>query len=675
MNRKDRRTTKSLGGSPTDHPLYDLYQEAVEYHKAGKIVEAEQRYRQILAFDPQHADTLHMMGLLALDLGRSDISEELIRKAIALQGKNFVFHLSLGNTLRKQRRYDDAIASYKRSISLNSEFAGAFNNIGTTFLAMEKPDEALKYFRKAQSVDPQLLDSLNNIGLALKMQDKDDEATEYFRRVVSIDPNFVEALNNLGANLKKKGLLHEAAACYRQGLAVQPNSLEILSNLSASLRAFGQLDEAIPYLKRAVSLSPSANNFSVLLMGMIYASSVTPEELADTARAFGNNVANQFLRQRPFNRNTDPDRKIRIGYVSPDFGNHVVNFFFEPLLTRHDRNNFEIFGYHNNASEDSITLRLKEKFDGWRSISTMGDDQVADLIEEDEIDILIDLTGHTANNRLLVFARKPAPIQATWLGFPATTGLTAIDYRITDHLAEPEGMTEHLNVEKLWRLPEIFCCYTPHMASPDVIDHPPFEDNGYITFACFNNFVKVTDPTLKAWAKIMDQVPDSRLMLEIHMIDNPEFLADTEARMRRCGIPFDRVILEPRKPSNQFVLYNKIDIALDPFPCVGGTTSMDTVWMGVPLITLSGAHFTSRMGVTILTNAGLPELIAQTTDEYVRLATDLAQDTNRLRKTRHNLRDRVAVSPLMDQDRFARNMEDAYRKMWRLWCDSYKDSQ
>jgi predicted O-linked N-acetylglucosamine transferase (SPINDLY family) len=278
------------------------------------------------------------------------------------------------------------------------------------------------------------------------------------------------------------------------------------------------------------------------------------------------------------------------------------------------------------------------------------------------------MAGHTGYNRLLVFARKPAPIQVTWLGFPATTGMKAMDYRITDAYAEPPGMTENLNVETLWRLPEIFCCYGAHESNPAVIDHPPFEDNGYITFGCFNNFAKVTDPVLETWAKIMSSVPESRLLLEITGLDGPKFRAEVEERLQRQGLPLNRVILEPRKRSNQFVLYNKIDIALDPFPCVGGTTSMDTLWMGVPLVTLAGKHFVSRMGVSILTNAGLPELIAQNTDEYVKLATGLANDRQRLKSLRHNLRDHVVASPLMNQESFARNMETAYREMWRKWC-------
>jgi protein O-GlcNAc transferase len=268
----------------------------------------------------------------------------------------------------------------------------------------------------------------------------------------------------------------------------------------------------------------------------------------------------------------------------------------------------------------------------------------------------------------MVFARKPAPVQVTWLGFPATTGMKAMDYRITDGYAEPEGATEYLSVETLWRMPDVFCCYRPHENSPAVINHPPFEDNGHITFGCFNNFAKVTDPVLEAWAEIMARVPNSRLLLEIKGIDGERFRVETVARMKRLGLPVERVDMLPRRPENQFVLYNRIDMALDPFPCVGGTTSLDSLWMGVPFVTLAGKSFVSRMGVSILTNAGMPELVASNTDEYIKLATGLAQDPERVKNLRKSLRQRVAASPLMAQQAFARHMEDAFRQMWQAWC-------
>jgi protein O-GlcNAc transferase len=338
------------------------------------------------------------------------------------------------------------------------------------------------------------------------------------------------------------------------------------------------------------------------------------------------------------------------------------------LVRHHQKADFEFFAYANMNTEDAATTRLRDGFDHWRNIVSMGDDAVADLIEADGIDILVDLSGHMAANRLLVFARKPAPIQATWLGFTTTTGVSAIDYRITDAYVDPPGMTEHLNTETLWRLPATFCCYQPRAGIADPIDHPPRDDNGFTTFGCFNNFTKVSDRTLRRWAEILNHVPDSRLLLEIVGIDSEAFRRETEARLERLGLPLDRVILEPRKRSNQYVLYNKIDIALDPFPFNGGTTTLDALWMTVPVIALAGEHFTARMGVSILNNIGLPELIAANEAAYVDLAIGLASDPSRLRAMRGNLRQQMSASRMMDFAAFARDMEAAYRAMWRKWC-------
>jgi predicted O-linked N-acetylglucosamine transferase (SPINDLY family) len=359
---------------------------------------------------------------------------------------------------------------------------------------------------------------------------------------------------------------------------------------------------------------------------------------------------------------------LKVGYVSPDFYNHAVAYFIEPVLANHDRSQVEIFCYHSRTHDDHVTERLRALADHWIPCRNMSDEQLAAQIRADGIDILVDLAGHTGYNRLLTFARKPAPVQVTYLGHPATSGLTAMDYRLTDIHAEPPGMTEQFNVEQLWRLPEIFCCYRAQDNSPGVIDHPPLEDNGYVTFGCFNNFSKVTDPVLALWARVLDKVPASRLMLEIRSVDDPAFRAQIESRCARLGFPLERLVLVPRKKENQYILYNRIDIALDPFPCNGGTTSLDTVWMGVPFVTLAGKHFSSRMGVTVLTNAGLPELIAYSEDEYVDIASALALDIDRLKTVRAGLRERVKASPLMDAARFTSHLEQAYRGMWQNRC-------
>ena len=668
MNRKDRRANKTLMTTAGNDPFAAVYLEAVQYHRAGNLSEAEKRYRKILELNPQHAESLHMLGVMAFDVNRDEIAESLVRKAIVIQNKNPAFYLTLGNILKRSEKYEEAIVNYNRAVTLKPNFAGGFNNIGLAYLEMDRSTDALNAFKKAYAIDPKNPHHANNIGYALQKLERIDEAIKYYRLALSVDPNFVDAINNLGNNYTHRGKYDDAIPLFREALKSHPHSPKILFDLGHALYNAGHQDESLSYFRRAIALDPTAGAYDILLMGMIYAASVTPQDLADTARDYGTRFADPVLRQRPLIRDLDRNRKLRIGYVSPDFRAHAVNYFFEPLLTLHDKNNFETFAYSHELGHDHVTGRLKQKFDHWRNIEKLDDDQAADLIEADNIDILIDLAGHTGANRLLVFARKPAPVQVTWLGYPATTGLKAIDYRITDHYAEPVGLTEHLNVETLWRLPEFFCCYQAHENSPAVIDHPPFEDNGYITFGCFNNFFKVTNPVLESWVKVLREVEDSRLLLEINKANNPQYLSRITERLKYFGIPLDRTTIEPRKPENQFVLYNKIDLALDPFPCVGGTTSMDAMWMGTPFVTLAGDHFTSRMGVSILTNAGLPELVAQNTEDYTNMIIDLAKDRERLKKIRHNLRARVMASPLMDQKLFVTNMEDTYRQMWEKYC-------
>jgi predicted O-linked N-acetylglucosamine transferase (SPINDLY family) len=669
----------------------------------GRIEEAVAQYRRTLELRPNSAEAHINLGNLCMEQRNFDEAAVHFERALVLKPDAAEAWSNLGNVLREQGRLDDAVTRYKRALALRPDYAEAWNNLGSALHTQGKPDEAVRQYERAIALNPGLADAHNNCGNAFQVQGKLIEAIAQYERAIALNPAFSDAHNNLGKLLHEQGRFDDAKTHYERALTLRPDCAEFLNNLGTVFVTQNKFDEAVPFFERALALNPdpvetlnnlggmffvqgksedaiacyrqalavkpnSGKTYDNLLRIMVHTASVSPAELAATAREYGERLADPLRRQRPLIRDRNPDRRLRIGYVSPDFRNHVVNYFFESLLKLHDRQQFEVFAYSSALREDTVTARLKQEFDHWRGIQFQNDDQVADLIEADKIDILIDLAGHTGNNSLLVFARKPAPVQVTWLGYPATTGMTAIDYRITDIHAEPVGMTENLNTETLWRLPEIFCCYQAHENSPAVIDHPPFEDNGYVTFGCFNNFSKVTAPVLETWGQILARVPNSRLLLEISGLESPRFRAGIEARLQRFALPFDQLILVPRKRSNQFVLYNRIDIALDPFPCNGGTTSMDTMWMGVPFVTLAGDHFVSRMGVTILTNAGIPELIAKDREEYVSLAVNLALDKERLRSLRHNLRQKVVASPLMNQPTFVHNMEAAYREMWRKWC-------
>jgi predicted O-linked N-acetylglucosamine transferase (SPINDLY family) len=372
---------------------------------------------------------------------------------------------------------------------------------------------------------------------------------------------------------------------------------------------------------------------------------------------------------QPHANDRTPDRRLRIGYVSPDFGDHPVGRFLLPLLEQHDRSQLEIFCYSNSPANDRLTARLRAGADQWRNIMGLSDESVAGQIRGDAIDILVDLSGHTSGNRLLVFARKPAPVQVSYLGYPATSGLSAIDYRLTDPLSDPPGATDPFHVETLYRLPHTNWCFEPQ-ASP-VLTAPPSTRTGHLTFGSFSNFAKITPPLLQLWRRILDAVSNSRMVLKNSSLQPASVRERIRIHLNAQGIN-DRVDLLGPQPdyANHLNQYQQMDIALDTFPYNGTTTLCDALWMGVPAITLSGQSHVSRVGLSLLTNIGLPELIAATPDEYVDIAVDLAKDPHRLATLRSTLRDRMTKSPLMDAPKFARDVEAAYRHMWRNWCNS-----
>ncbi|MGD0390961.1 MAG: hypothetical protein ABSC42_18605, partial [Tepidisphaeraceae bacterium] len=361
----------------------------------------------------------------------------------------------------------------------------------------------------------------------------------------------------------------------------------------------------------------------------------------------------------------------RIGYVSPDFREHCQSFFTIPLLSNHDRKAFEIFCYADLRRPDAVTQRIRGYAQVWRSILGTTDEEAARKIREDRIDILVDLTMHMAKNRMLLFARKPAPVQAAWLAYPGTTGLSAMDYRLTDPYLNPPGLNDHFYSETSIRLPDSFWCYDPHATEPAVTSLPA-QTNGYVTFGCLNNFCKVNEPVLQLWAQVLKTIPRSRFMLLCPEGSHRQALLDL---LQREGISPDRIELVAGRPRFQYLeFYHRIDVGLDSFPYNGHTTSLDSFWMGVPVVTLVGQTVVGRAGLSQLTNLGLPEFIAQTPERYVQIATDLAGDLRQLAELRRTLRARMQASPLMDAPRFARNIEAAYRQMWRNWCQHGENS-
>lgn len=580
---------------------------AVRYHQAGQFQQAELLYNQILQEDPDHADALHLLGVIARQRGEYDLAVKLIAKAIAKNSSILMYHNNLGNAFKDLGRLDAAVECYEEALCLRPDYASAHLNLGSVLRACGQLDAAIYRYQEA---------------LRLK-------------------PDFPEAYNNLGNAFKDQGRLVEAMECFKKALQLKPDFARVHSNLLLSLNYRHSID---PYQLFLHHKQWSAQHAS---------------PLTTTIQPHLN------MRSR--------DRRLRIGYVSPDFRMHSVAYFIEPVLTSHDRTAFEVFCYSDLVRPDSTTNRLKGIDAHWRDIFGLSDEMVADLIGNDQIDILIDLAGHTSNNRMLLFARKPAPIQTTYLGYPSSTGLSTLDYRITDAWADPPGQTEQFCTEELVRLPHGFLCYKPPEHAPEVTKPPALETKS-ITFGSFNHRAKITSEVVRLWSRILASLPNAMLVLKSRSLSDSGTQNFLREMLIKNGVSPDRVKFVGYIQSffEHLELYNSIDIGLDTFPYNGTTTTCEAMWMGVPVIVLAGKSHISRVGVSLLSNVGLTELIVESNDAYLEKAIRLAGDLKHLQTLRARFRDMMSRSALTDAHQFTRALEKAYRKMWRNWLDGSK---
>jgi predicted O-linked N-acetylglucosamine transferase (SPINDLY family) len=477
-------------------------------------------------------------------------------------------------------------------------------------------------------------------------------------------------LNNLGAAWNELGKRDDAVTCFHRALALEPTLAVAHSNLGVALQALGRLDESIAAHRRAVELEPdNAGSHSNLLYALNYPADQNVEAVFAEHLAWGTRHADPLTAQSPPHSppRTAEHRRLRVGYVSPHFHAHAVNFFSEPILASHDHQRYEVFCYSDVKLPDDTTARLRGYADQWRDCHQLTDEQLSQQIRQDRIDILVDLTGHiSGGKRMLVFARKPAPIQVTYIGYQNTTGMRAMDYRLTDDYADPPGTTERLHTERLVRLPRTFFCYLPSSDAPSVVDLPA-RASGAITFGSVNNFTKVTPDVLATWSTILQRVPNSRLVILADMVDSlRNHILKT---MAGHGIAPARIELVNRAPREAYLqLINRLDIALDPFPFNGHTTTCDCLWQGVPVVTLSGTTYVSRFGGSGLATLGLHDWITTSREQYIEVAAAKALDVGALATLRATLRPRMAASPLLEFQAFTRNLETAYRQMWEQWC-------
>jgi predicted O-linked N-acetylglucosamine transferase (SPINDLY family) len=493
------------------------------------------------------------------------------------------------------------------------------------------------------------------------------EAEGIYRQVLAQQPDYADALHLMGVLTAQRGRLDTALELIRRAIAICSTNAYYYGNLGKILGDMGQLDEAIASHRQAMRLKPDlAEAHSNLVLSLHYHpdydAKMIHEELCRWNRQHAEPLK-QFI--QPHTNNRDPDRRLRIGYVSQDFRDCVIGPSLLPLLRQHDHRQMEVFCYASVLQPDTRTDELRGYTDAWRNILGLSDSQAAALIRQDGIDILVDLALHTANNRLVVFAHKPAPVQVTYLGYCGSTGMDAMDYRLSDPYLDPLDSDLSLYSERTVRLPETYWCYAIAGPTPEP-SPPPVAAEGYVTFGCLNNSAKVSPPALDLWAEILRRLPRSRLIVHSQTRAHLDLMRN---RFTDNGISPDRLEFPGRQPWPDYArTYSRIDVALDPFPWGGGITTCDALWMGVPVVSLVGPTPVGRGGASILNNVGVPELLAQTPQQYVQLATNLAGDLPRLAELRRTLRGRMQASVLMDAPRFARNIEAAYRQMWRNWC-------
>jgi predicted O-linked N-acetylglucosamine transferase (SPINDLY family) len=630
----------------------------------GRGPEAIEACLRAAALRPDSAEAQNDLGIVLQDAGRVPEAVAAFRGALAARDDFPLAHSNLGNALLLDRQVDPALAVLKGAVARWPAFADAWYNLGNAALAASLNAEAEQAYRRTLDLAPGHAGARNNLGNALQAMGRHEEALAAYLSVLRTTPDAMDAYNNASAAARKLGRMDDAVALLQAAVRSRPEFAVTHCNLGNLLKDIGRMEASIASFRRALELDPDDPvNHSNLAYALCFLPGCSPAEILRENQAFGR--AHAQPSPAPHGNDPDPGRRLRVGYVSPDFREHCQSLFTLPLLSHHDHGPFEIFCYAHVPRPDPVTLRIRGHADAWRDISRMSDPEVAALVRADRIDILVDLTMHMSNNRPGLFARKPAPVQAAWLAYPGTTGLPAMDYRLTDPYLDPPGEHDDWYSETSIRLRDTFWCYDPLTADPQPGPLPALA-NGFVTFGSLNNFCKVTPEVLALWARVLTAVPGSRLLLMAQPGSHREGVLDCLAR---GGVDAGRVEFAEFRPRLDYLaLHRRVDLGLDTFPYNGHTTSLDAFWMGVPVVTRLGATVVGRAGWSQLCNLDLRELAADSDAGFVRIATALAGDLPRLAGLRAGLRARMEASPLMDGERFARTMEASFRQMWQRWC-------
>jgi predicted O-linked N-acetylglucosamine transferase (SPINDLY family) len=675
----------------------EILAQAIALHQAGSLEQAADKYRFILEHEPTNFDALHLLGVVCMQQQDIARAEELLCQSLELRPEEPRALYHLASLQHDKGDLYQAEATYARILEITPGYSQALNNYAGVLSELGRKDEAIKVLSKAIVEDAHNTQAYKNIGQLLRQQGRHQEALVFLGEAVTQDPRYDEAywelsqvLSDLGLEKEamqalesslqegkrdipsharladlylKAGALQDAIEQYSLGLELDPENPHMMNNLGLAYLRQGRVSQAMKAHRDAFELrTTSAMYHSNLLLDLNYVQGISKKDVFRLHADWDNVHAAHVLR---FDHSfSHPGSRIRIGYVSPDFRKHSVSYFAYPLLAHHNRQDFEIFCYSDVRKEDRVSREIQDLVDHWIPVWDMSDPELARRIHGDGIDILVDMAGHTGQNRLLAFARKPAPIQVSWLGYPNTTGLETMDYRLTDVVADPEG-EEAYHSEELVRLPHGFLCYQPDPDTPEV-GPLPCEQNGYVTFGSFNNLAKMHAGVIELWAAVLRFVPNSRLMLKSIFMDDPKTAERILSQFADQGIASSRIDILSRYPSKyeHFDAYNRMDIGLDPFPYNGTTTTFEALWMGVPVITLKCERHAGRVGASILENLGLDRLVAGSEKEYIQLAQNLASSPQIMTRFRAGMRESLASSLFMNGKKFAQKMEEFYRWAW-----------
>ena len=613
-----------------DRALADALAVGSAYETAGRPREAQRIYADAARARPDAAEPLRRLAGVTWRAGYVAAAIPVLRRALRLDPTSASCLLDLADACATARRFSEAVACYRQASALRPGDVGLLRRLGGALLDAGRRAEAIECLEEVAGMAPAQTASHLELAYVRYLDGDLDAAVASYQRAIALDPRSADAHNNLGHVLKDLGRVGDAVQAFRRAAELAPERAAIHSNL---------------------------------LYTLWYDPGVTEADVFAEHRRWAERHADGLRRPaQMYRQDRDPHRRLRVGYVSPDFRQHPLGALIEPVLAGHDRRAVEVVCYADVARPDVATARIRASADVWRPVAGLSDARLEHAIRQDRIDVLVDLTVHMAGNRLPLFARKPAPVQATYLGYPATTGMRAMDYRITDERLDPDDATVAYRTERLARIDGSYWCYAP------LADGPPATrvsgHDGHVTFGCLNNFCKINPDLLRLWARILDAVPDARLAVLVNGRS-----ASYPGLFAAHGIEPARVVLLDRAPRPVYLAYyQRIDVGLDPFPCGGHTTTLDALWMGVPVVTLAGRTAMGRAAASVVSRIALGDLVATSEDDYVAIAVALACDRDRRRALRTSLPTRMRDAGLLDAADLARRLEAAYRAMWREWC-------